>query len=249
MIKSKVRNVYRRILPIPARQWLVRNFRYPYAGKVDFGDFKRTKPISQVWGLDRGTPVDRYYIECFLASHSSNVRGHVLEIGENTYTMRYGGEHVLKSDILHVADDHPQATIIADLTRAEHIPANTFDCIICTQTLHLIYEINLAIDTLHRILKPGGILLVTIPGISQISRYDMDRWGDYWRFTSASALRLFEVNFARENTNVHVFGNVLAATAFLQGIAVQDVGKEKLDYLDLDYQVLLGIRAVKGIAI
>jgi SAM-dependent methyltransferase len=249
MIKSKVRNVYRRILPIPARQWLVRNFRYPYAGKVDFGDFKRTKPISQVWGLDRGTPVDRYYIECFLASHSSNVRGHVLEIGENTYTMRYGGEHVLKSDILHVADDHPQATIIADLTRAEHIPANTFDCIICTQTLHLIYEINLAIDTLHRILKPGGILLVTIPGISQISRYDMDRWGDYWRFTSASALRLFEVNFARENTNVQVFGNVLAATAFLQGIAVQDVGKEKLDYLDLDYQVLLGIRAVKGIAI
>jgi SAM-dependent methyltransferase len=249
MIKSKVRNVYRHILPIPARQWLVRNFRYPYAGKIDFGDFKRTKPISQVWGLDRGTPVDRYYIECFLASHSSNVRGHVLEIGENTYTLRYGGEHVLKSDILHVADGHPQATIIADLTRAEHIPANTFDCIICTQTLHLIYELNLAIDTLHRILKPGGILLVTIPGISQISRYDMDRWGDYWRFTSASALRLFEVNFALENLNVQVFGNVLAATAFLQGIAVQDVGKEKLDQVDLDYQVLLGIRAVKGIAI
>jgi SAM-dependent methyltransferase len=157
MIKAKFRRVYRRILPVPARQWLVRNFRYPYAGKVDFGDLKRTKPISQVWGLDRGMPVDRYYIGCFLSRYASAVRGHALEIGENRYTLQHGGEQVTKSDILHVAEGFPSATIIADLTRAEHIPSDTFDCIICTQTLHLIFEVDQAIGTLYRILKPGGL--------------------------------------------------------------------------------------------
>jgi SAM-dependent methyltransferase len=245
MTRTKIRSAYRRILPVPARQWLVRNFRYPYAGKVDFGDLKRTTPISRVWGLDRGTPVDRFYIERFLSSYSSRICGHALEIGENRYTMQFGGQKVQKSDILHVAEGFPGATIIADLTRAEHIPTDSFDCIICTQTLHLIFDIDLAIGTLHRILKPGGVLLATVPGISQISRYDMDRWGDYWRFTSASAQRLFEKQFSSQNLSIQVFGNVLAATAFLQGIAVQDLQEEDLNVADADYQVLIGLCAIK----
>jgi SAM-dependent methyltransferase len=246
MTRTKIRSVYRRILPVPARQWLVRNFRYPYANKVDFGDLKRTTPISRVWGLDRGTPVDRFYIERFLSSYSSRICGYALEIGENRYTMQFGGQKVQKSDILHVAEGFPGATIIADLTQAEHIPSDSFDCIICTQTLHLIFDIDLAIGTLHRILKPGGVLLATVPGISQISRYDMDRWGDYWRFTSASAQRIFEKQFSSQNLALHVFGNVLAATAFLQGIAVQDLREEDLEVVDPDYQVLIGLCAIKG---
>ncbi|HLA98093.1 MAG TPA: methyltransferase domain-containing protein [Anaerolineales bacterium] len=245
-MRARLRSLYRRLLPVPARQWLTRNFRYPYANKIDLGDLGRTQPISRVWGLDRGTPVDRYYIHNFLASWSAAIRGHVLEIGEDTYTRQYGGERVQKSDILHVAEGAPNATIIADLTRAEHIPAVTFDCIICTQTLHLIYEVDLAIFTLRRILKPGGALLATMPGISQISRYDMDRWGDYWRFTSASARRLFEKSFAARDIRLQVYGNVLAATAFLQGIAAQELSQEHLDARDPDYEVLIGVRAYRG---
>ena len=231
---------------MPARQWLTRNLRYPYANKIDLGDLGRTQPVSRVWGLDRGTPVDRYYIQNFLSAWSADVRGYVLEIGGNTYTLQYGGERVEMSDILHVSEGAPNATIIADLTRAEHIPSKTFDSIICTQTLHLIFEIDLAIATLHRILKPGGALLVTMPGISQISRYDMDRWGDYWRFTSASARRLFEKSFAAGDIQLKIFGNVLAATAFLQGIATQELSPEALDARDPDYEVIIGVRAVRG---
>ena len=244
-MKHTLRSLYRRILPVTTRRWLVRTFRYPYGGRVDLGDLARPQPISRVWGLDRGQPVDRYYIEQFLASRAGDVSGYALEIGENTYTLRYGRELVVKSDVLHVAEGAPNATIIADLTRADHIASHSFDCIICTQTLHLIYEIEEAITTLERILKPGGVLLATLPGISQISRYDMDRWGDHWRVTSASARRLFGAVFPAEGIQMQVYGNVLAATAFLQGLAVEDLTAGDLDVRDPDYEVLIGVRAVK----
>ena len=42
-----------------------------------------TKPVSDHWGWDRGTPVDRYYIEQFLAEHAADVRGRVLEVKDS----------------------------------------------------------------------------------------------------------------------------------------------------------------------
>jgi SAM-dependent methyltransferase len=240
-----LRSFYRRVTPVPARQWIVRHLRYPYSGKVDFGDLNRTKPISRVWGMDRGQPVDRYYIDRFLSQHSGEVGGHVLEVGANTYTLRYGGDKVQRSDVLHVAAGSPKATITADLTRGENLPADTFDCILCTQTLQFIFEIEEAVATLQRILKPGGVLLATVPGISQISRHDMDRWGDYWRLTSAACSRLFAKRFLPDHIQIHAYGNVLAATAFLQGVAVGDLRRQDLDDADPDYEVLLGVRAVK----
>jgi SAM-dependent methyltransferase len=240
-----IRNLFRSILPVPARRWFVRNFRYPYGDHLDFGNLRRTEPISRVWGLDRGVPVDRYYIEKFLGSHASDIRGHVLEVGNNKYTVRYGGANVWKSDILHVSEQDPHATIIGDLTSANHIPSDTFTCIICTQTLHLIYDMEAAIRTLCRILAPGGVLLATFPGISQISRYDMDRWGDYWRLTSASARRLFENKLAGDQVNVEVFGNVLAAVAFLEGISSNELETNEMDACDPDYEILIAVRMCK----
>jgi SAM-dependent methyltransferase len=242
---SLLRSFYRKVTPVPARQWVVRHFRYPYRGKVDFGDLNRTQPISREWGMDRGQPVDRYYIEQFLALHQADVAGHVLEVGVNTYTLCYGGGKVQRSDVLHVTEGSPKATIIADLTRGENLSADTFDCILCTQTLQFIFEIESAVATLYRILKPGGVLLATVPGIAQISRGDMDRWGDYWRLTSATCSRLFAKRFLPDNIQVQVYGNVLAATALLQGVAAGDLRKPDLDETDPDYEVLLGVRAVK----
>ena len=83
---------------------------------------------------------------------------------------------------------------MADLARADHIPSAAFDCIILTQTLHLIYDVRAAIATLHRILGPGGVLLLTVPGITRISH---DEWPGswYWSFTTDSASRLFAEAF------------------------------------------------------
>lgn len=244
-MREKARQFSKRFLPAAVYRKIVHMTRRPPVGRIDFGNLRKVEPVSRVWGLDRGKPVDRYYIESFLQAHAHLIRGHVLEVGENTYTLQFGGKQVVKSDVLHVSPEYPNATVIADLTDAEHVASDQFDCMICTQTLHLIYDVQSAIGTLHRILKPGGVLLATLPGISQISRYDMDRWGDYWRFTSASARRLFASSFGDDALELAVYGNVLAAIAFLHGLASEELNPQELDYRDPDYEVTLAILAKK----
>ncbi len=78
-----------------------------------------------------------------------------------------------------------------------------------------------------------------------ISRGDMDRWGDYWRFTNLSIRRLFEEVFSPEHVRVESFGNVLAAMAVLHGMAAGELRPEELDYRDPDYEVTIGVRALK----
>ncbi|MEI7814745.1 MAG: methyltransferase domain-containing protein [Coriobacteriia bacterium] len=216
-------------------------------GRVDFGDLRRTEPISRVFGFDRGEPVDRYYIEGFLAEHASAIRGRVLEIGDSTYTKRFGGTNVTYSDVLHVTGDSLEATIVADLTHAPHIATDTFDCIILTQTLQFTYSMESAVSELFRILQPGGIVLCTLPGISQISRYDMDRWGDYWRVTSRSARELFETTFPAQQLEVHTYGNVLAAITLMHGLAQTELTTAELDVRDDDYQIIVAIEATKPV--
>lgn len=216
----------------------------PPVGEARFGGLRRLRPISGNFEFNRGQPIDRYYIENFLARQSGDIRGRVLEIADASYTRKYGGDRVEVSDVLDLAEDNKQATIVACLTRAEHVPSDTFDCVILTQTLHLIYDLRSAIQTLHRILKPGGVLLATFPGISQIGcRGCSDYW--CWSFTQLSARRLFEEAFPARNIEVEAQGNVLAAISFLRGLAVEELRQEELDYHDPDYEVLIALRALK----
>jgi SAM-dependent methyltransferase len=218
---------------------------WPPVGRVNFGSFYRLKPISSNWGYERGNPIDRYYIEKFLAERSQFIRGRVLEIGINTYTLKFASPHLEKSDVLHISNQKPGVTIIVDLNSADHIPSDSFDCIILTQTLQFIYDVPSAIRTVFRILKSGGCVLVTVPGISKISRYDMDRWGDYWRFTTKSIIKIFETHFPIENIKVKAYGNVKASVAFLHGIAQEELNPKDLDYLDPDYELLITLQATK----
>jgi len=212
----------------------------------DLGDLRRVTPIDSGFGLGRGKPVDRHYIESFLRQHALDIRGRVLEVGDDTYTEQFGGKRVTQRDILHVDESNPRATLIADLADADDIPAASFDCFVCTQTLTYIYDVQSAVATIHRILKPGGVLLATVPGISQMSPYDRDRWGEYWRFTGQSLGRLLGELFGSENVSIESYGNVLASTAFLQGLCVGDLRRDELDHRDQRYQMLVAGRAVKA---
>lgn len=214
---------------------------------VIFQDMTRIRPVSDAFGFDRGTPIDRYYIEKFLRGNSGLVRGRVLEIGGSHYSRLYGGERVEKFEVLHATPDNPDATIIGDLTDWRTLPENGIDCFICTQTFNFLFDVPTAVGGAHYLLKPGGVLLATVAGICQISRYDMDRWGDYWRFTTASIQKLFSDVFDGEVT-VASYGNVLAATALLQGIAVEDLPSAVLlDECDPDYQVVITVVARKAL--
>jgi SAM-dependent methyltransferase len=205
----------------------------------------RLEPVSRTFGFDRGKPIDRWYIERFLAAHAADVRGRVLEVAESTYSQWYGDGEVERSDVLHAAPGNPEATIVGDLTTGEGIPEATFDCFVMTQTLPFIYDLTGAVRGAHRLLKPGGVVLATVPGMSQISREDKRDWGDWWRFTSQGTQRLFAEVFGPEGVEVEAHGNVLAACAFLYGLAAEDLTETQLAHRDADYELLTTVRAVK----
>ncbi|MGD9726682.1 MAG: methyltransferase domain-containing protein, partial [Nitrospiraceae bacterium] len=210
-----------------------------------FCSLRRLRPIRPDSGARVGLGIGRYYIDNFIARHAADIQGRVLEVADRRYTTRHGGSRVSQSDVLHVKPGNPDATIVADLTSADHIPSDAFDCIILTQTLQYIWDSRAAVRTIKRILKPGGVLLATAPGIAQITRYDMEQWGEYWRFTTLSAQRLFREYFQDDSVTVQSYGNVLATIARLHGILASELRPEELDYHDPDYDVIISIRAVK----
>lgn len=207
-------------------------------------DWERIRPVSSQFGMDRGTAIDRYYIEGFLQNNRHHIKGRTLEVASDEYSRRYGSGAVDHFEVLHRDSQSPKATIVGDLTEYRALPPNHVDCFICTQTFNVIFDVKEAIVGSHHILKPDGVLLATVAGLCQISRYDMDRWGDYWRFTTASVQKLFEPIF--EEVEIKSYGNVLAATALLQGIAVEELpARSLLEETDPDYQIVISIVARK----
>jgi SAM-dependent methyltransferase len=215
----------------------------PPIGWVRFGSLYHLHPISRNFGFDRGTPIDRYYIEDFLSTNKYDIKGRVLEIRDARYTLKFGETRVIVSDILDIDPKNQNATLIADLTEAVGVPSDLFDCIICTQTLQLIYDIRSAVSHLYRMLKPGGVLLITTHGMSMLDVGDC--YCEYWRFTAASARKLFAEYFPMQNVEVESHGNIFALLTFLEGLALEEVRTKDLDYHDPHYELLITVRATK----
>src|SRR5512146_1760265 len=242
----------KRAIPTRLRQWLSRK-RFALGRKMlwadrltDFSALRRVTPYRPAYGWNRGQCLDRYYIEKFLAGHASDIQGHVLEVAEPEYTLKFGGDRVTRSEVIDLDSHNPKATLREDLTLATGIPDNSFDCILCTQTLIYIYDFQAAIRTLHRILKPGGVLLATFPGIAQLCPQSMIGVGqDYWRLTRHSARIAFESVFGDTNVQIETYGNVLTATAMLHGLVSAEFTAEEVDHHDPEYEVTIAVRARK----
>lgn len=207
------------------------------------GTIRRTTPLSDSWGFERGTPVDRYYIEQFLAQESHHIRGRVLEVADSGYTRRFG-HGVERNDVLDIDASNPAATFIADLAAADAIPSDTFDCFILTQTLQYVFDLQAAVRHVHRVLRPGGTVLCTVPSVSRIGRRYLDN--EYWRFTAASSSRLFREAFGDEAVEVRARGNVLASVAFLMGMASEELSERELESDDVFFPLVVTIQASKA---
>jgi SAM-dependent methyltransferase len=204
-----------------------------------------TAAFADNW-FERGLPVHRNYLEEFLTLHAVDIRGHCLEFQEDTYMTRLGGDRVTRLDILHKAGDKESrhATLIADLTKPNALPGNTFDCIVCTYVLHLVYDFQRFTSELHRLLRPGGVLLIAVPHITIC----YPQYGEFWRFTVEGLRRVLAQEFGTQGVEVVSYGNSLTAAGELRGLAAFDFTKAELAFHDDRYGLLLGARGVKSVS-
>jgi len=211
---------------------------------VQWRDFRSVEPVSRVFGLDRGTPLDRYYMRKFLSENKQHIQGKLIEIGDDKFSRMFG-TNVTSYDVLHV-EPSKIATLVGDLTNVVTLPENFSDCFICTQVFNFIYDFHAAIRGAHFLLKPGGIILATVGSISPTSRHDADRWGHFWGFYPQGIERAFKQVFGENNVEIKVYGNSLAAAAFIKGLAFEELTLEELDFVDEDYPVIVCIKGKKS---
>ena len=209
---------------------------------VRFGSFARAEPISRRWGYDRGTPVDRWYIDRFLERHAGDIGGRVLEVKDRTYTERFGTE-VTESAVVDVDPANALATHVADLADGDGLPDRAFDCFVMTQTLQFIYGFREALAQAHRVLAPGGVLLITVPVTSRVCEPPLT---DFWRFTPLALERALAEAFPGGEPSVSGHGNVLSQVAFLEGLAAEELDARDLERDDGDFPLIVCGRAVKA---
>lgn len=195
------------------------------------------KPLSDKFGIDRGMAIDRYYIEKFLEKNRHLIQGDVLEIADSSYTKKFGDKNV-KNALVFSYETAPGIDYTGDLVLGTGIKEAIADTFIMTQTLPFIFRLDSAVNNALKLIRPGGNLLITVSGITPISRYDYERWGHYWSFTDMSLREILQTDETR-SVEVASYGNVKAACAFLYGMAVHEMKREDLDYTDNNFQMLI----------
>ena len=193
----------------------------------------KTEPISRVFGSERGQAVDRFYIEKFLEENQNEICGTVMEVATNNYIQRYGGNKVKKEYILHVKG-WGNNTIKGNFETGEGLSENMVDCLICTQTLQYIYDVESAMKNMYRMLRPGGCALITVPGIKSLCTRDDNNWGEKWSFSYRSMKIMCQKICDDEEYEINTYGNVKVAIAYLYGLCCEDLQEE--DFKDNDKQ-------------
>lgn len=213
--------------------------------KIRWGRLRRLQPLSDVYGFDRGLPIDRHYIAGFMDAHAKDIRGAVLEVRDPEFTERFGGNRVRSVDLLDIDPTNTRATVVADLSEAGSVPEGKFHCFILTQTLQFVRDPRIALANAFNCLADGGVLLLTAPCLSRLDPR-AGRAEDRWRFTAAGLEELVSAAAPGGEASVTSYGNVLTGAAFLMGLAAQDMREHELSYHDPDFPLLVCARVVKA---
>lgn len=225
-------------------KFILRKVKYNECSDISTIAKLSAKPVSRNFGSERGKAVDRYYIEEFLNNNREDIHGCVMEIADNTYTKKYGENRVNKSIVLHVKG-WGKNSIKGNLETGEGLSDEMVDCLICTQTLQYIYDVKSAMKNILKILKPGGVALVTLPGIKSLCLFDDEKWGEKWSFTVKSAEYLCHEIVDKDHYKVDAYGNVKVAIAYLYGLCCEDMSEEDFKYNDPQFPFLITVRIRK----
>ena len=222
------------------QKWQQHSHRWqgPAVGEVNWAGLKELARSVKAYDIPQGQTVIPYYVERFLVQHTADIQGNVLAAGDDAVVYQYGIGQVRESHVLPVTAD---AAGGIQLDTQQFAP-NSVDCMIVSQYLHRVFDVKTAVSDLHRLLKPGGVLLVTLPGFH--NHHKENDW--YWGFTNKAAQKLFHTIFSPQTVTIQHEGNVLTATAFLNDLPTSQFRPEELNRRDKQYQLLLTVRAVKS---
>jgi SAM-dependent methyltransferase len=204
-----------------------------------WGNLRRTKPFSSQFGAERGTPLDRHYLDRFLDSHRSAISGTVLEIQMPAYARRFGHE-IKRVDTI---DINPvfEPTFLCDLAHADIIPSNTYDCFLLPATLQGLRDVGACLREALRVVRPGGVVLATTAGFVPL----MGDVPDYWRMSAVGWREVSARVWPQCEVQIRAYGNCLAAAASMMGLAAEELTVEELDALDERYPVVVALACQK----
>jgi len=205
-----------------------------------WGNLRRVAPFSVEFGFDRGTPIDRYYLEKFLDRHRPLITGEVLEIQTVAYAERYGHD-VRRADSVDVnARLHP--TFLCDLARSDDVlPSEQYDCFLLPNTLQHLRDLDGCLRHALRVVRPGGVVLASAAGFVPL----IPDGPDYWRLSADGWAELLRRRWAGCDVTVESHGNCLAGVAAMLGLAREELTSAELDVADPRYPVLVTVMCRK----
>lgn len=192
----------------------------------------------------------RYYWEEFLRTHRADVRGDCLEIGGTQTVQRVGGPQVRRADAIDVAARDGVA-VVADLSRADTIAGEAYDCFIVPFTMHLVYDLDAALHHALRLLRPGGVLLVNFPCVDYYFADGLDMGTGrplfvFWWFTPIQVENLFRrAALSADDYTVTIAGNLFARVAHQMNLPVEELTRAERDHRDAGHPLLISARIVK----
>jgi len=69
-----------------AKAFIKRILTRQLTSRLEFEEGIAVTPVSEIFGIDRGTPLDRIFISRFLQLHQENIRGNCFEVKDPVYT-------------------------------------------------------------------------------------------------------------------------------------------------------------------
>lgn len=228
------------------RAWpLVRNLRAM--------QFRRLAPLGK--GRSGGLSIARYYWADFLEQHRADIRGRGLEI-EETVTLRdFGGDTITQADALDLSAHSPEVRVVADLSRADHVPGDQYDCFLIPFSTAVIYDIEAALYHAMRLLKPDGVLLVNFWCMDYYLHRGLDMatapeggpplYMHHW-FTPIQVHNLLRgLALTGDDYRVQVYGNLMARMAFLLNLPAHELTAHERDHADPGQPLVICARVVK----
>ncbi|MBX3010096.1 MAG: hypothetical protein KF832_01270 [Caldilineaceae bacterium] len=210
---------------------------------------RRLQPLDG--GRSQGLSIIRYYWAAFLEQYQADIRGHALEIGETTTIRQYGGERLTQADALDLAPHSPEVRVVADLSRADQVAGDNYDCFVVQFTTAVIYDLEAFVYHAIRLLKPGGVLLINFWCVDFYLHRGLDMgtgaplYMYHWSTPIGIHNLLHKLGLSTADYQLHVYGNLMARMAFLHNLPARELTAQERDHVDPGQPLLIAVRLVK----